>query len=201
MNLIIPQLLRRLRRGGDSLVAGRFVGRAYTRDVAFPFRMGAGFQGDVNRVHPCSIEPCLIDEAAPPTFYGQPVVVDTATNSVRALGVADEALTGVYGITVRPYPFQQQTGGMSSPFGGGTPPTSGVIDVLRSGYIMVFVNGVPTKNGPASVWTAASAGAHIQGGFEAVDPAGSGFVITTNNNTAFNGPPDSNGITELMFNI
>ena len=35
--------------------------RQKTRDVAFTFRMGAGFAGDVNRTHPASIEPVMIE--------------------------------------------------------------------------------------------------------------------------------------------
>src|SRR5262249_5668758 len=75
-------------------------GRARTRDygsTAIAYRMQAGFPGDVNRMHPASIEPCLIDASAPPTAYGQAVLVDGTTQGVRPLVAGDQALTDVYG--------------------------------------------------------------------------------------------------------
>ena len=39
--------------------------------VAFPFRMGAGFAGDVNRTHPATIEPNVNDTVNPLSFFGR----------------------------------------------------------------------------------------------------------------------------------
>ena len=181
---------------------GRFVGRKKTHDygsTAIKYRMPAGFPGDVNRVHPFGVEPALID-VTPPTAYGQPVVVNSATQGVRPLAAGDQALTDVYGFTVRPFPIQQNS--VNPQFNTGVPPTTGVIDVLRSGYIMVQLgDGTLTgavKGGQVYVWTAASTGHHVQGAVEAVNPAGSGMAI---DDCTFNGTQDANGVCEIEFHI
>jgi hypothetical protein len=177
--------------------------RMKTRDVAIPFRMGAGFPGDVNRSHPASIEPCIIDASAPPTTFGQPVLVDATTQGVRPFTAGDVALTTAYGVTVRPYPFQQSSGSNfgAASLGVATPPATGQMDVLRSGYIMTKLSGAtqPVKNGLVCVWTAASSGAHVQGGFEAAVTGGSTTPALPG--VTFNGVPDANGNVEVAFNI
>lgn len=196
---------RRLRRRRP---VGHFVGRWKTRDGAvIQFRMGAGFVGDVNRVHPASIEPALPDPNTPPTAYGQPVVVVAATNGVRPLVAGDTALTDIYGITVKPYPGQPNSatlfGTLSTQGLGGTltPPPNQTIDILRSGYIMVKVSGsvAVAKGGAVFVWVAASGGSHVQGGFEPVASAGN--TIPLPSKCTWNGPADANGIAEIAFNV
>lgn len=180
---------------------GVYVGRRRTCDVAFTYRMGAGFAGDLNRSHPFSIEPCLIDASAPPLGYGLAVVADATSNGVRQMAAGDGALLDVYGVTVRPYPTQQQSGGMSSAFGSIAPPITGVIDVLKQGYIMVPVVVGATaaaKGGPVFVWIAASGGGHLQGGFETTATGGSTIELPTPR-CSFNGPPDASGIGEIIF--
>jgi hypothetical protein len=181
---------------------GVYLGRSRTRDVAFTYRMGAGFAGDVNRTHPFSVEPCLIDAAAPPLGYGLAVLVDPTTNGVRQMAAGDSGGTYIYGVTVRPYPTQQQSGGMSSAFGSVAPPVSGVIDVAKIAYIMVpIVNtgGTPAaKGGAVFVWVAASGGGHLQGGFETAATGGSTIALP-NYMATFNGPADASGIGELVF--
>ncbi len=175
-------------------------GRARTCDVAFNYRMPAGFAGDVNRTHPASIEPCLLDPTNPPTFYGQAVVVNSASQGVRGVGLGtdDHALTDIYGVATRPYPIQQQTGGMSAPFGAGAIPAAQPLDVLKSGYIMVPVVGVPVKGGQVHVWATAASGGHVPGGFEAAASAGNTIDLPINSYT-FNGGPDANGICEVII--
>ena len=182
-------------------------GRQMTHDVAFQYRMGAGFLGDVNRTHPASIEPCLIDASAPPTAYGQPVLVDPTTQGVRTLATTDYTTNPwyIYGITVRPYPFQANT--TTPTIGGGTPPVSGIIDVLRSGYIMVPVYGACVKGGLAYIWVTATSVNHIENTFEITTNA-SNVNIVSNPNTSFNGSPDTSAVlnaninvAELAFNI
>ncbi len=176
--------------------------RMKTKDAAFGFRMGAGFPGDVNRSHPMSIEPALIDASAPPLFYGQPVLVDATTQGVRPYVAGDQSNTVAsgYGMTVRPYPFQQTSGGMSAAFGAATPPVTGIMDVLRSGYIMINLpaGGAPVKGGAVYIWAAASTGAHVQGTIEAAYSAGNTTQLL---NATFNGSPDANGNVEVAFNI
>ena len=178
--------------------------RMKTRDIAFQFRMGAGFTGDVNRTHPASVEPVLVNTTTPPLLYGQGVVVDAAGVGVRPLVAADNALTSVYGVTVRVFPNQQSSGANygAAAFGSAVPPASGVIDVLRSGYILVQLGGTfvnAKKGSPVFIWTAASAGANVQGAF--VDTISAGNTTPALVGVTFNGPADATGIAEICFNV
>lgn len=175
-----------------------FLGRHRTTDVAFTYRMGAGFSGDVNRTHPFSVEGCLINVTDPPTFYGQAVVADAATNSIRAVKDGDHDLTAIYGIAVRPYPTQQQTGGMSASIGGAVPPASGVIDVLRFGYVMAQLFGTPAKGGSVYVWADAAGGGELPGQLTTTTTAGSTIGPLTGS-SSFNGPPDASGVGEVYL--
>lgn len=184
--------------------SGRFVGRAKTRDVAFLYRMGAGSPGDVNRTHPASIEPCLMDTTNPPALFGVPVVVNPTSQGVRGVLVADFGATTVYGIAVRSYPIQQSsaTNFGAIPFGTGAPAAGQPLDVLRSGYIMVQLPaGAPTpkKGGAVFIWAAATTGVHVLGGFESVTSAGNTIALDPSR-TTFNGSPDANGVVEIVFN-
>lgn len=174
------------------------VERRRTLDVAFTYRMGAGFPGDVNRFHPASIVPGLMNATVQaPRLFGDPVLIDTATNSYRGLVAGDASATAlaIDGVVVRPYPTQQTTGGMTATFGTGVPSTQQPVDIISDGFVMVKCNvGVPTKGGPVFIWTAASAGNHVIGGFEAAATGGSTVPVT---NAFFNGPPDASGVTEM----
>jgi len=159
--------------------------------VAFQFRMSTGFAGDVNRTHPASIEPALLDATNPPVNYGVAVQCNTAANSIRGLLASDYNATDFWGVTVRPYPFQQGTSAIAyagAPLGSlGVLPAQPV-DVLRSGYILVPVVGTPTKGGAVFVWYASPSGAHITGGFEAA-------AFTPITGTATGGTNGTNTIT------
>lgn len=182
---------------------GRFVGRRMTHDIAFQFRMGAGFPGDVNRgMGQANVEPTLLDPTTPFTVYGVPGVINPANNGFRPLSAGDQALADVYGVLARPFPYQQRTGGDSSAFGGGIPPLSGIGDAVRSGYVMVQLNGgaAVVKGGQVFIWTAASAGQHVQGGFEGAAVGGSGIALPLGK-YQFNGPADANGIVEISWNV
>jgi len=174
--------------------------RARTRDISFGYRMGAGFPGDVNRTHPASILPGLTNPTNPPRLYGDPVLIDTATNSYRGVLSTDTAATKIDGILVRPYPTQQQSGGMASSIGAAAGPLGNqVCDVLNEGFIIARCNNFaaqqPTKGGAVFIWVTASSGAHVQGGFESVANGANTIAIT---NALWNGPTDSNGITEIQ---
>ena len=180
--------------------------RCKTRDAAFPFRMGAGFPGDVNRTHPAEIEAALISVATPPTAYGQAVKV-AAGNSVRPFAVADasDAVDDIaFGATVRPYPMQPSTATNygATAFGAATPPVSGVIDVARSALILVQLNtgvAAPVKGGRVYLWCAATAGNHIQGGYETEFSAGN--TVRLDGRFTYNGPADASGVVELSCNV
>lgn len=173
-------------------------GMVRTHDVAFTYRMPAGFAGDVNRTHPASIEPAKLDPTNPPTFVGQAVLADATNNSVKAFGVSDDsALTEIYGVTVRSYPIQQMSGGLSASFGSGGIPSAQPVDVLKSGYILVPVVGTPAKGGAVFVWGKPTSGSNIQGGFQAAANAGNNAALDPTK-YMWNGPPDANGLAELV---
>jgi len=187
---------------------GPFMGRTKTRDTvtgtAIQYRMGAGFAGDVNRTHPCSIEPVLIDSSAPPLYYGEAVLIDATTQGVRPLAAGDLTASAfdVYGITVRPYPLQQNT--TTPSIGTATPPTSGLMDVLRSGYIMIQFNAsgsAPVKGAQAYVWAAATAAPHTQGLWEtAAGTLGTNTVlIGAPPRTTYQGGWDASNVGEISF--
>lgn len=184
-------------------------GRQRTCDAtAILFRMLAGFPGDVNRTHPFTVEPALIDPAAPPLLFGGAVIADlTAVNGVRQPAPGDSALTGVYGFLVRPFPVQASSAGAfgTANIGAAVPPSTGACDVLRSGYIMASLpagSAVPTKGAPVWVWVAANSGAHVQGGVESAAAGGNTIPLTAAGSVCtFNGPPDASGNVEIAFNI
>lgn len=136
---------------------GSYVGTFRTHDAAFAFRMNTGFPGTVNRTHPASIEPCLIDPNATIAAYGMGVIVDSATQGVRTLVAGDGAVTNLYGIAARPYPVQAASASSygATTFGSGAPPPSQPLDVLKGGYILVALNNFAVnnsvKNGPVYV--------------------------------------------------
>lgn len=169
--------------------------RGKTRDVAYSFRMGAGFPGDVNRAHPFSIEPAQLNAANPPTAYGLAVFANPSDNTVRGAAAGDTGATVIYGAAVRPYPTQQMSGGPNASIGAATLNTAQPLDVLRFGYMMVkCTNGTPRKGDPVYVWVAATSGNDVQGSFRTSASSGNTAAIT---NAFFNGPADANGICEI----
>ena len=181
--------------------------RMKTRDVAFQFRMGAGFPGDVNRTHPASIEPTLINSAAPPLFFGEAVKIDPTSQGITPFVAGDTAVTNAYGVTVRSFPTQQSSTSNFGAIGIGAtvaPPTSGTQDILRSGYIIVQLgNNVwpnAKKGAAVFIWVAASTGNHVQGQFEDTASAGNTMALDPTK-YIFNGTPDANGVVELCFNV
>lgn len=172
--------------------------------TAFKYRMGAGFAGDVNRTHPASIEPAAIATATPPLGYGLAVVLNE-DGFIRQMDEGDDALTGIYGITVRPFPQQQAFSNLeygAVGYNSAIPPTKGAIDILRSGYIMGPVVGTPVKGDPVYVWIAESGAGHLQGGFETQADGTNTIPLSAAGSVAtFNGPADENGIGEIVFNV
>lgn len=184
------------------LLPARDHGRKRTGDVAFNLRMGAGSPGDITRPG-ATIEPCLMAAVTPPLAFGQAVLTNgLADNAVRLVQAGDSALVDIYGITVRPYPFQQPTTSLYSGavgFGAGAPAPSQPVDVCRRGYILAYINGVPVKGGAVFVWVAASGGANVQGSF--VTAATGGSTIALGAKTTFQGGVDASGFGEIAFNI
>lgn len=185
--------------------------RAKARDVAFAFRMGAGFAGDVNRTHPANIEPALQNATTPVPLYGMPVLADTAgaTDTVRPFAAGDAAVTIAYGVAVRPFPQQQAVAATqfgAAALGASAPPGAGnEIDVLRAGYVMAQLNpgqANPTKGQAVLVQTAVTqvvAGNTLtQGQFMT---AATVACATLDGRFTYNGPADANGVVEIAFNV
>ncbi len=175
--------------------------RATTNDISYGYRMPAGFPGDVNRSHPASIEPGLMDPTNPIRAYGDPCVIDSTNNSYRGFIAGDTARTTLEGVLVRPYPVQQTTGGMAASIGAAVPPQArAAIDVLNDGYVMVKCHNAavnaPSKGGAVFVRTAATAGALVQGGFAAADDGANAVEIS---NARWNSPADADGVAELLI--
>lgn len=188
--------------------------KAKTKDVAISYRMGAGFPGDVSRTHPVDIMPSQIDITNPPTAFGQATILDATSHNIRKLLSTDTGITSLYGITVRPFPFQQaqtsQNFGATQNASGSNlsvaPPVSGEVDVMVRGFAIVQVGAygttAPVKGGAVYVWIAASSGSgstgHTQGNFEAAATGGSTIALT---GCTWNSGVDANGNAEIAFNI
>lgn len=186
-----------------SMLAASFpVTRARTRDVAFQFRMGAGFPGDINRTHPFSVLPGLMNEVDPVRLYGDPAIAVHHADGIQFRGFkVGDTRTTVDGILVRSYPIQQQaTAGVNAPIGAAAAPTSGVIDILEEGFIIVkcndFAANPPSRGAPVTVRIAASTGNRVQGGFHALADGANTLTIT---NARWNGNADANGYAELRL--
>lgn len=184
-----------------AMLAGQSVRAGVTHDVAFPYRMGAGFPGDINRGMPFKALPNLNNSSVQAIrFYGDAVFVNTTDSTVRGAVAADQNATAAafYGVAVRPYPIQQQaqTGINNSPIGAAAVPAAAIVDVLREGFIMVKLpaGATVTKGGTVYVWCTATSGNNIQGQFVASASAGNTLPIT---NAKFNGPADANGNVEV----
>lgn len=185
-----------------------YMGRHKFRDAinpsAFPFRMGAGSAGTVTRTHPASISAYINDATHPLTLYGQAVLFNPTGNDVRAVLTTDTTIDTIAGVTVRPYPYAgipTATIGAPSAFGGEGPAPSLPVDIIRMGSILVPVSGVITNialGARVYLWIAASSGAHVLGGFEG--QALSGSTVLLSEKWYWGGPPDANGIAELIFN-
>lgn len=181
--------------------------RARTRDSnSFAYRMPSGIPGDVNRSGASPvIEPNIIDSSAPPTAYGIPVALD-ATNGIRPI-ITPDAAVNLYGLLVRPYPTNQQTTNSffgSNPLGtAAVPPTSGMCDVLKKGYMTVKLYGATAAvaGGAVYVRTQNAGAGQVVGGIEAAADGGNTIQAGAANSTYFRGPADSNGNVEIAWNL
>src|ERR1700748_543833 len=108
--------------------------------VAYAFRMPAGIPGDVNRIASATIETQVVSSAAgeAPTAFVLRVVISSPSGQVGNVRVMTSGDTGQpYGFLVRPYPTQSS----QDPLNVSTPPTSGLVDILKRGYMSVQLQG------------------------------------------------------------
>lgn len=134
----------------------------------FQYRMPSGFPGDVQRIEAATIVAEVIDSAAFPTAFGVPIKM--VAGKIQPIAAADTAAS-VYGFNVRPYPIQ---GNGTDPMGTSTPPTSGITDILKRGFIMAALNGATaaTKNGSVYMRVANPVTGKPIGGIEAASDIG-----------------------------
>jgi hypothetical protein len=175
----------------------------FTLDVAITYRMPYGFAGDVTRPGaPSSIEPQAYGATA---FAGYGLPLKLSGNTVIPIAAQNDV---VYGFLVRPFPI---TGANASdPLGTSVPPTTGVANILRRGYMAVKV-----QLGGA---TAALGGAlflryqnpvgttQIVGGVEGATSGNnyqltSTYVVGGAAAPTFMGVVDTNNVAEIGFNI
>ncbi len=157
--------------------------------VAFLYRAPAGVPGTVTRLNDSNIEAQIIDSTTPPTIYGNPVKIVSGKLQPVASG---DAATVVYGFLVRSYP----TNSSADPLGTSTPPTSGVISVMRRGYMTVkLAQGTGALDGAVYVRVTADTGKPV-GQIE--DAADSGKCVAIVG-AAFMGPADANGNVEISY--
>jgi hypothetical protein len=167
------------------------------------YNMPAGIPGMLNRVggRPPVVESQIMDSTNPLVAYGTAGQIDATTGDFRIVAAGD---TAIYGILVRPYPTQPKTAsGFSGsiPLGtGATPPTSGTVDVLKSGYMTVLLGGATAakKNGAVYVRIQNAAAGQPVGGFEAAADGGNTVLVT---GAYFTSAQDANNNVEVAFNI
>jgi hypothetical protein len=185
--------------------SGVFVGRRRTRDISFTAQSPVGSIGDLTRSVPAAkVLPYANDPTNPVASFGLAVLA-TTNNTVRGVLASDTAITNIFGIAVRPFPFQVQsaTNFGAQSFSNLTAAPSGLLGILKAGPMLVYCNSAQapsaTLESPAFLWIAASTGTHIQGGFETA--AVSGSTIALPPSVYFNGPGDPTGAIELAFNL
>lgn len=163
--------------------------------VAYVTRVPAGFVGQISRFDSITTQPEVVDSSTPPTAFGS--VVKLVSGKVQPVASGD-AGSVTYGILVNPYPHQSTTNALGT---AATPPTSGLVTVMRRGYIsMKLVVGTAAKNGQVYVVTTAGGSVAVGDIVTSTSPAGGGTGVAVTG-AFFMGPADANGVVEVAFNI
>ena len=136
------------------------------------YRMPSGIAGDVSRGSQSTIEAAMLGAMA---FAAFGVFAKVVAGKIEPLGAGDTA-DMAYGLLVRSYPATSGGDAM----GVSTPPTKGVADVLRRGYITVKNNaGVTALGRPVFVRVASPTADKPIGGIEAVADGTKTIAIAT----------------------
>src|SRR5215831_2316577 len=165
--------------------------------VAYQYRIDTGYPGAVNRVHDASIVGEVINTTTPPLGYGTFVAMDAATGTIRT-PTGSDVIGTIFGLYVRPYPTQG--GGpvnpiVNDPIYVGTPPNSGVGNVLKRGFMSVKLNAASpavVKGQPVGVFIGTATTNNPTGGVTGAAP---GATVLAVPNSYFLGPADANGYT------
>lgn len=162
---------------------------------AFTYRMPAGIAGALSRgVGQATIEPQIGDAAKPFARYG--MFGKTVSEKFVPLEAGDAAGV-ITGLLIRPFPTTSSQDGL----GVSTPPTSGMLDRLRRGYMTVtLAKGTAAKD--AQVYVVTTAGGTVALGdiVTAASPAGGGTAVAAAG-CFFTGPADANGAVEVAYNL
>lgn len=160
--------------------------------TSFLYRMPSGVPGDISRRQSATVAARVLGGAfAAFGLFGKL----SAGKLVPLTG--NETAAQLDGLLVRSFPM---TGANASdPLGTAVPPTSGVADVLKRGYMTVKVNaGTAAIGGTVYVRVAAATGPKPLGGIEAVADATNTVALT---NAAFESAADASGNAEISFNL
>ncbi|MBR8188280.1 hypothetical protein KDW82_04290 [Burkholderia vietnamiensis] len=159
---------------------------------AYLYRMPSGIPGDVSRPSQATIESGIFDSSFPFASYGIPV--KKVSGKIRPVASGDAASV-IIGLLVRPYPTQSS----QDPLGTSTPPTTGVGNVMRRGYMTVQCNaGTPADGGTVYVRVAAASEAKVIGGIEAASDSTNTVVLA---GAAFRNAGDASGNVEIEYNL
>ena len=163
--------------------------------VAILSRAPAGFAGSISRPFTGqAIQQELINPSTPPTAYGQFLKY---VGGYAVPLVTSDAGSVVAGMCVRSYPAQSTTNAL----GVAAPPTTGFIDMLRSGYIAALLAlGTAAKGGAVYVVTTAGGTVNVGDIVTSAAPAGGGTGVLVPN-AFFEGPADAGGIVEISYNV
>ena len=157
---------------------------------AILYRMPSGIPGDVSRKSHSTIESHYV--GAQFAAFGLFGKLDSATGNFIPLAAAD---TGVYGLLVRSYPIQTS----QNELGKAVPPSSGISDVMRRGYMTVKCNaGSAKKAGKVYVRVATATEAKPLGGIEAVADGANTIEVAS---AMFMHDADAQGNVEISYNI
>lgn len=151
--------------------------------VAFTTRMPVGIPGALSRGEgQATIEAGIYNSSAAFAAYGLPGKLSSG-KFVPVTAAADV----VAGILLRPYPTHGANA--SDPLGTAVPPTTGICNILRRGYIAVVSAGTPAKGGQVYL-----------------DATTAAITAVSTSNTAltgakFTGSADANGVVEIEYNL
>lgn len=163
---------------------------------AILYRMAQGIPGAVSRESVATIEAQPLAVGTP--FYSYGIFGKWSGGAFVPLTAVGDA-ANVYGLLVRPYPI---TGlNASDPLGTSVPPTTGVANIMRRGYMTVQVptgGGTPAPGGLVYFRYASPASPLLVGDIEA---AAVGSVTAVVPGAFFMSAADANGNVEIGFNI
>lgn len=158
------------------------------------YYLPAGIAGNVTRAHMSLIEANNLDPNYPVPGYG--MAVKLVGGLIRPLATGDLA-TVIYGMIVRPYPINSTVGAPAA-LGAGVPPTSGMCDILREGYMTVnLARGTGSRGAAVGVRT--TAGSHTLGDIEDLTNVAQGDSDCVLLGANFMGPADTNNLVEIYF--